>query len=174
MGPGSSRKIGGFLYRFHPGMSRRRWGSLFWALARFWVGGFFAYAGFMKLMEPTANFQASLEQYALLPDFLIPFLARAIPWLEWLGGMFLIVGYFTRGAALVLAVLSLGFLAVLSGPVWLGQGLKECGCFGKTGLTLTQNQVYLLDGVNFLLAGFLSLRKRHPLALDNRFYGGRL
>lgn len=147
MGPGSSRKIGG---------------SLFWVLARLWAGGFFAYAGFMKLMEPTANFQASLEQYPLLPGILVPFLARTIPWIEWLGGMFLVVGYFTGAAALVLAVLSLGFLAVLSGPVWLGQGLKECGCFGKTGLALSLNQVYVLDGVNFLLTSLLSFRKRRP------------
>lgn len=135
--------------------------------ARLFVGSIFAYAGFLKLMEPAANFQAVLESYPLLPTAVIPFLARTIPWAEWLAGTFLIVGYMTQASALLLTLLSLGFVAVLTSQLG-GHGAESCGCFGS-GLALTVRQAYLLDWASGILGIYLFSRKRHPLALENRF-----
>ena len=83
--------------------------------------------------------------------------------------MFLIVGYMTRASALLLTLLSLGFVAVLTGPVLGQEGAESCGCFGS-GLPLTVAQAYLLDWANGVLGLYLFSRKKHPFALENRFH----
>ncbi len=131
----------------------KRWGL---RMVRFFLGALFAYAGFMKLMEPAANFQAALGQYPLLPAWAVPFLARAVPWAEWIFGMFLVIGYARRLSALALGALSLGFIAALSHPAAGARIAESCGCFGEAGLHLTQ--AYLLDWA-CLAAAALSLRR---------------
>ncbi len=133
-----------------------------WLGARLFLGLVFAYAGFMKLMEPAANFQAVLGQHAFLPAATIPLLARLLPWMEWLGGMFLIAGYQTRAVASALALLSLGFIAMLTGTLLAPGSSGDCGCFGETGLRLSTRQAYLLDWVCLAAACALASREDHP------------
>ncbi len=149
-------------------MKQRFW-PIILIFARLFLGGVFAYAGFMKLTEPAANFQAVLEQYTLIPNALIPILARTIPWIEWLGGMFLIVGYMTRVNAFILALFCLSFIFVLSGSVWSGEGLKMCGCFGGSGIVLTVRQAYFLDWINLGIACLIFFERNRLLTLDTFF-----
>ncbi len=137
--------------------------------ARLWVGAVLAYAGFMKLMEPAANFQAALEQYPLIPSPLLPFLARTVPWIEWIGGVFFMLGYLTRVCAFVFMFFSLGFIVILSGPFWTGSAAKGCGCFGQSGFTLTVSQAYILDWANFILSSFIISVKKKFFSLDRLF-----
>jgi len=139
----------------------------FWLLLRVVLGGTFAVAGFMKLIEPSQNFQLVLEQFSWIPVEALPVLANTIPWIEWIAGGYLLVGFGLRPAAAVLGVLSLSFIVILSGPVWTGQGLAECGCFGA-GSGISMNQMYVLDWINFILAGLLVTRSNHPFALQNK------
>ncbi len=138
-------------------------------LPRLIVGGTFLTAGFMKLLEPAQNFQLVLEQFAWIPRAALAPLAGTIPWVEWIAGGWLLVGFLPRLAAAVLGLLSLSFIVILSGPVWTGQGLAECGCFGAgTGISI--NQAYMLDWINLILAVFLTTRPaRQPFALENMF-----
>lgn len=152
----------------------REVGSNFlWVGARLAVGALFALAGFMKLMEPAANFQAVLEQYPLLPAAAAPFLSRGIPWVEWIGGMFLLLGYLTRMSAGALALLSMGFVVVLSGPVvWRVPGLDECGCFGSSWIPLTLKQAYLLDWLLLSSALAIFFRRKKPVFSLDQFLRG--
>lgn len=147
-------------------MTSLKFQNVLFLLARLLVGAVFAYSGFMKLVEPAKNFQAVLEQYAFLPSIFLPFLARVIPWMEWLAGMFLILGYMTRACAFLLICLCLLFIVALSGPFWHGDSLKECGCFGSQGIVLTVRQAYFLDGVNLILGLLLFFKQDHPYSLD--------
>lgn len=137
-------------------------------LARLLVGGTFMAAGFMKLLEPAENFQLVLEQFTWIPQAALEPLAASIPWLEWIAGGWLLAGFLPRLAAAVLGLLSLSFIVVLSGPVWTGQGLAECGCFGA-GAGISMNQAYVLDWINLVLAAFLVGRSMHSFALENDF-----
>lgn len=130
------------------------------------VGGTFLTAGFMKLLEPAQNFQLVLEQFTWIPRAALAPLAGSIPWVEWIAGGWLLVGFLPRLAVAVLGLLSLSFIVILSGPVLAGQGLAECGCFGA-GIGISINQVYMLDWVNLILAVFLLTRSTHPFALEN-------
>ena len=137
-------------------------------VARVIVGAVFATAGFIKLTEPIQNFQAHLEQYSFLPLTMIPIIARVVPWLEWLGGMFLLFGYMTRLSAFLLCLLSLGFILILSFAIFRGGGGEECGCFGKAAI-VTVRQIYLLDWLTFGLGLFLASHRRYPFTLDRWF-----
>jgi uncharacterized membrane protein YphA (DoxX/SURF4 family) len=139
---------------------------LIWLIARLFVGGVIAFAGFMKLMEPRQIFQLALEGYGVFPPHLIPIVARALPWVEWLGGMSLVFGYAPRLSATVLAGLTLGFLSALAaGPLAYGAADWSCGCFGE-GFQLTQRQVFFLDLMNLFLLGMLIWKGNFPFSLD--------
>jgi uncharacterized membrane protein YphA (DoxX/SURF4 family) len=138
-------------------------------IARLFLGGVFAYAGFMKLMEPEANFRAVLEQTAWLPEVWIPVLSKAIPWMEWLGGMFVLMGLLTRVGTFLLAILSAAFMVSLALSLAQGEGLRDCGCFGTSGPHLSVTQAFLLDALTTALGLILFLKHRHRWAVDNLF-----
>ena len=138
-------------------------------LSRLFLGGVFVTAGFLKLSGPIQNFQASLEEYTLLPYFLLPIIARVVPWVEWLSCSFVMVGYLRRISAAVLAVMCFGFVVLLLSRLLNGEAGKTCGCFGGTGLKLTVWQMLILDSVNLIFAVWQVLRRQSPLALDNLF-----
>lgn len=142
---------------------------IFWFLARIFVGLVFAYAGFTKLTEPIENFRGVLAQYEVIPYALLPFIAFVVPWLELIAGVFMILGYAPRLAAIATTFLCLNFLIVLGASnALLDSGSKDCGCFGEGSLIhLTVHQIFVLDFLNMLLSLKLASRKFHPLSLDN-------
>lgn len=141
--------------------------------ARMLVGLFFAYAGAAKLLEPAANFEAALTKYGVLSPLWVPWIARILPWVEWLGGSFLIVGYAPRFTSALLSLLSLVFLVGLSSsPLFLESGGSDCGCFGQSGLHLTVRQIFFVDLVNFVLTLRMAFLKSWPGTLHS-FLRGR-
>ena len=141
---------------------------LFWFLARIFVGLIFAYAGLAKLLEPPANFEMTLLKYGVFPPFFIPWMARSLPWLEWILGSFMILGYAPRPMAAALAAFSLLFLVTLgSSNLLLAAGGSPCGCFGEGGLHLSVRQIFAVDLVNSALALRLAFLKEFPWSLHS-------
>ncbi len=136
-------------------------------LCRLFLGLIFAYSGFTKLMEPVENFQGGMASYEIIPYVFIPFLARVIPWIEFLFGAFLILGYLPRISAVVLAGMSLSFvLLIVITRLMTGALPADCGCFGEGSLIhLKPFQVLTLDVGNTFFGICLALRKTHPLGL---------
>ncbi len=136
---------------------------LFWLAVRIFIGGVFAYAGFMKLIEPRANFEAALMNYPLIPSHLIPFTAGVIPWIEWIFGMFLIVGYLPVISTLVILVLTLGFMAAIAtGPLLTGKAMESCGCFGTRGIKMDIRTEFLIDAVMLFFGTLMFFKKQFP------------
>ncbi|MBI3317513.1 MAG: DoxX family membrane protein [Candidatus Omnitrophica bacterium] len=139
-------------------------------ILRLWIGLVFVYAGFSKLMEPVENFRGIIAQYEVIPYALVPFLSVVLPWIEFIFGTFMILGYATRLSALVLTALSFGFLMVLgSSQVLLGSVPVSCGCFGEGGIHLSVRQIFVLDILNTAIGIKLFSIKNHPFSLDSRF-----
>ncbi len=140
-------------------------------LGRLFLGLIFAYSGFIKLMEPVENFQGGMAAYEIIPYVVIPFLARVIPWIEFLFGAFLILGYLPRVSALVLAAMSWSFvLLILTTRIVTGALPANCGCFGEGSLLhLTPMQVLIMDICNTVIGIRLALLKTHPFNLDLLF-----
>ena len=136
-------------------------------LGRMILGLIFAYSGFTKLMEPVENFQGGMAAYEVIPYAVIPFLAHVIPWIEFLFGSFLILGYLPRVSALVLAAMSFSFVLLIATTRIVTSSLPaDCGCFGEGSLIhLKPLQVLLLDLGNTLIGIRLALLKDHPFSL---------
>jgi hypothetical protein len=119
-------------------------------------------------MEPVENFQGGMASYEIIPYAVIPFLARVIPWIEFLFGAFLIVGYLPRVSALVLAVMSGSFvLLILTTRIATGSLPADCGCFGEGSLIhLKPFQVLIMDSCNTLIGIRLALLETHPFSLS--------
>lgn len=136
-------------------------------LGRMFLGLIFLYSGFIKLMEPVENFQGGMAAYEIIPYAVIPFLARVIPWIEFLFGSFLILGYLPRVSALVLAAMSWSFvLLIATTRIVTGALPADCGCFGEGSLLhLKPYQVLIMDVGNTLIGIRLALLKVHPFSL---------
>lgn len=138
-------------------------------LGRLLIGLIFAYSGYTKLMEPVENFQGGIAAYQVIPYALIPWIARVVPWLEFLFGAFMIVGYMTRVSAAVLGSMSLSFVFLIL-TTWTITGAlpADCGCFGEGSLIhLSPIQVLMLDVVNTVIAVKLLFTSLHPFSLDS-------
>lgn len=138
-------------------------------LARLLFGGVFIAASLSKIADP-ALFAQYVDGYRILPAILVNPVALILPWVELLGGAALVVGVLSRGAAIILNILAVGFLAALGHAWWHGLDIS-CGCFtlGEKGGDLLLSLVR--DG-GVLLLGLLALSdqfqrpKRGGLLLD--------
>ena len=92
------------------------------------VGGIFLLAGLAKISDPV-RFLLTLREFQLFPEVLVRFLTVYLPWLEFVLGLFLILGILYRPSSLILACLNIVFtLAILSVII---RGIEvDCGCFG--------------------------------------------
>ena len=149
----------------------RRWGHLCtlpWVavLVRVLVGGVFLFSGFSKLLLPHAEVVALVQQYQVLPGWLVSLTALGLPWLEVGSGAALLIGFCTTPAALLIAVQLLSFSGLMSVVLAAGIPIEDCGCFGHLGLPETPLQVLIRDLLMLALLVPVFLRQRDALGLD--------
>lgn len=135
------------------------------ALAAVWV-----YAGYSKIGDPNSSVRA-VRAYRLLPEAVVPTIGYALPIVEILLGLLLILGLFIRPVALV----SIGLLtAFIFGIAWAwAHGLAiDCGCFGGGGeisADQTQYPQEIARDTSFMaMAAWLAWRPRTAFSLDRR------
>ena len=92
------------------------------------IGGIFLISGLAKISDPI-RFMLTLREFSLFPEIIILFAAIYLPWLEFILGLFILLGILYRTSSLILACLNLSFtLAILS---LILRGIEvDCGCFG--------------------------------------------
>jgi len=103
------------------------------------LGGLFAVAAFNKLIAkgdgPATSsgpqgFAWTIKAFKLdLPDWAVLASTFTTPWIEIIAGAMLILGIWTRGAALVIGGLLVVFIALLLSVLYRGLNV-DCGCFG--------------------------------------------
>ncbi len=92
------------------------------------MGVVFAAASYDKLLYP-AVFAAKAAEYKIIPELLLPVIAVALPWVEFICGFLLVLNIFSRSAALILAVTLAGFIFGMVYDLSFGL-VHDCGCFG--------------------------------------------
>jgi uncharacterized membrane protein YphA (DoxX/SURF4 family) len=108
----------------------RSYTSLLALIFRLALAMTFFYAGIEKIINP-GDFAVAIYNYQLLPDCAINLSAIFLPWLEVFIAASLVAGIYTRGAALISALLFLTFATALT--INLVRGLDiSCGCFGAS------------------------------------------
>jgi len=112
--------------------------------ARLVLGVVMFMAGWLKVGSPAESVQA-VRAYQLLPESLVGTVGYALPYLEIIVGVLLVLGLLTRVAALGASLLMLAFVFGISWA-W-AHGLRiDCGCFGGGGqLSAWEEPAYLVD-----------------------------
>lgn len=131
-----------------------------WLAARFFLGGIFIVAGFLKLSGPIENFRGMIVSYGVIPYAWVGPVAHIVPWFEFFFGVCLVVGYLPRISAAFLGLLALSFISLIAVAQWYGTLPENCGCFGD-GVHMSPYQIALLDSLNILLAVRLCQIKTH-------------
>lgn len=140
------------------------------ALARYFVGGMFAYMAVMKLQDPI-TFLKLLHQYDFFPKsppHLANLIAITVPWLELLCGVALMLGVWTRAAAVSILGMLLFFMPLLIRRAneimalhpdrygWFCDVCYDCGCgTGEICICkkLTENTLLIIGALIILMAG---------------------
>jgi uncharacterized membrane protein YphA (DoxX/SURF4 family) len=122
--------------------------------ARVLIGGLFLYACVDKIADPQ-RFAVAIRNYHFLPDVLVNVWAIVLPWTEGVVGLALVLGIWTRGAALVASLMYLSFVIALSAA--LARGLDiSCGCFTQGDQEAKISALYVVRDVGlFALSGIL-------------------
>jgi len=122
-------------------------------LARIALGAVFLYAGAIKAFD-ARGFADDIANYQLLPGLLVPTVAAALPWVEMAAGLSLVLGRWSRGAALLVGGLMTAFTLALLQAFARGIDLT-CGCFGgdaPADWTTLVRDLVLLAGAAFVFA----------------------
>jgi putative oxidoreductase len=102
---------------------------------RLYIGTLFIYASMSKVPYP-AEFAQALASYQIIPFWAVNFIAIALPWIEVICGLFLIIGLRSKAVASIIGFLlilfTLGIMINLlrAAPI-------NCGCFGNAGEQIT-------------------------------------
>ena len=112
-------------------------------LARLILGVVLIWAGAAKVTSPALSARA-VRAYQILPYDLAGYVGYALPVVEVLVGLLLVIGLFTRASAVVGGLLMLAFIIGIS-SAW-ARGLSiDCGCFGGGGTIAAAQTQYPLE-----------------------------
>ncbi|MFZ3121875.1 MAG: MauE/DoxX family redox-associated membrane protein [Thermodesulfovibrionales bacterium] len=144
--------------------------AAFSLLFRILLGLIFLFAGLAKISDPV-RFMLTLREFGLFPETVIPFLTLYLPWLEFVLGLFLMIGLLYRPSAFLLACLNTLFgIAILTVIV---RGMEiDCGCFGLLADILKIPDMADMKAVirNIIFIGmclYIFFAKRTLLSLDD-------
>jgi putative oxidoreductase len=146
---------------------------------RICVGCFFLYASTSKIPYP-AQFAEATANYRLVPYWFLNFGAVILPWVEFVCGLFLVIGFLSRASAILIGLMIILFNVMVLINMYWGAPIT-CGCYDTVGepigwTKITENvvlliftvQIYYFDRIFIFRRGGLSdpakLRVTHPLA----------
>jgi uncharacterized membrane protein YphA (DoxX/SURF4 family) len=122
-------------------------------LFRLVLGITFIYASLDKIAHPD-QFARIVYNYKILPDFLINIFAVTLPWVEFLAGLFLILGICTESASLLACFLFIIFIIATSVNLFRGVDLN-CGCFSTDPAGKKEGATLLVKDFIFLYLGIM-------------------
>ena len=132
------------------------------------IGSLFIYSGYIKLMEPAANFTAAILGYQIVDARTASSMAVAVPWAEVVAGVFFLAGLWTGPALFLLWGLNAVFTAAICSALMRHLPIQNCGCFGEGAHAVPIQTTLALDGALFFvfLVMSLALEETSAVSLD--------
>jgi putative oxidoreductase len=135
---------------------RNHWIKL---VARLLLGSIFIYASYHKILAPD-EFAKIVYGYDLFPSETINLIAIIIPFVELISGMALIIGIYTRPAAIILIGMLTAFVIAISINIIRGHEF-DCGCFSSdtsqavnsAWQTLGRDMIFMMLGIYIFAYG---------------------
>jgi uncharacterized membrane protein YphA (DoxX/SURF4 family) len=129
------------------------------------VGIIFIFASIDKIASP-AYFAGTIQNYQILPESLINFVAIILPWLELICGILLVIGIWHQSAAWIVSNLTFVFIIAIGSVIFRGLDI-ECGCFGSDS---SANWGRIVEDLFILVFSLqIALNSRSKLAIENRW-----
>lgn len=142
-------------------------------VARLFLGIVLIWAGTAKVGRPLTS-QRAVQAYEILPNDLAGYIGLALPFLEIVLGILLVLGLFTRPVAVISTLLMVVFIIGIS-QAWARGLTIDCGCFGgggQIGANETKYPQEIARDASFALAGaWLWWRPRSLVSLDRYLFG---
>jgi uncharacterized membrane protein YphA (DoxX/SURF4 family) len=144
-------------------------------VARLGLAAVWLISGGIKFADPGQTYLA-VQAYEILPEGLVGIVATALPLVEIVLGLLVLLGAATRITAVVSAVVLVGFIAAVA-QSWARGLTIDCGCFGGGGQVEPGQTAYpqeIATDVGFLaLAAWLIIRPSTPFSADGWLRRGR-
>ncbi len=125
---------------------------------RFLIGAVFIWSGIIKIIDPLL-FAQDVANYRTFPQSLSFLVALILPWIEVLCGLLLVLGIWSRAAALMISGLLVAFLILIATTIIRGIDVT-CGCFGALSHTVDYRLILLDSVLLFLSLNILFYRPR--------------
>ncbi len=121
-------------------------------------------------MQPYQNFLSVVHSYEVLKGPAAQAFAVALPWAEFILGVFLIFGLWLKPVLLTLWGMNTVFIGVLASAMIRRLPIRECGCFGES-FSLPPGWMLCLDILLWCVFMGLSRYFQHTRScgLDKKF-----
>ena len=128
-------------------------------MARLLLGSTFIYASYHKILDPE-TFAKIVYGYQLFPSETINLIAIIIPFIELITGIALIIGVYTRPAAIIIIGMLTAFVIAISINIIRGHEF-DCGCFSSDASqsvnsawqTLGRDVIFIMLGIYIFTYG---------------------
>jgi len=134
---------------------------------RICVGCIFLYASMSKIPYP-AQFAEAMANYRLVPYWLLNLGAVILPWIEFVCGLFLIIGFLSRASAILIGLMIIMFNSMILINMYWGAPIT-CGCYDTVGepigwRKITENTLLLIFTIQIYYYDRLFILRRGGLA----------
>jgi uncharacterized membrane protein YphA (DoxX/SURF4 family) len=129
-------------------------------------------SGYSKLTMPFQNFLVVIHSYDMIYGQPATLLAQILPWFEFIAGVFLLLGLWSRAALILTWFMNLMFILALGQGVLRRLPLGDCGCFGDS-IHMKPEHMLIVDIVLTIAILYLNKHRRvaFKFSLDNYFEG---
>ena len=146
------------------------YGNRLTAVVRIILGVLFLLSGLSKVLD-VGEFSKIIMNYGIIPDWLVPYPAILLPFLEIIIGINFIIGFKIKASSLISILLMIFFIVIISYALATGKSF-DCGCFNfsKLGFALNEKLSYKLIIRNIILLLFFILifrLKRYRISIES-------